>query len=214
MSEEMLCPLHGPYNAALGSCPVCAQEQGGLPGAPQPLNEDDMPTEAFGPSPGWGAGGGYEAGEAAFDDTLPPIGAGGVGGGFDAEKTVLPQQLGTEDRLDETILDHGREEVGLLGWMVVKESPVMRLRRGKWIEVRSGAIWGRDPNKSHILVDDPKVSDLHARIFKKDEEFVIIDLGSKNGTWVNGEEIEGKTVIKQDDEIKMGDTIFVLKTLE
>jgi pSer/pThr/pTyr-binding forkhead associated (FHA) protein len=48
----------------------------------------------------------------------------------------------------------------------------------------------------------------------KDEKFILVDLGSTNGTFVNGEEITGATEIHQDDEIRIGNTVFVLKTLQ
>ena len=38
-------------------------------------------------------------------------------------------------------------------------------------------------------------------------------MASENGTFVNGEAIRGATVLQENDEIKTGDTVFVLKTL-
>jgi pSer/pThr/pTyr-binding forkhead associated (FHA) protein len=42
---------------------------------------------------------------------------------------------------------------------------------------------------------------------------VIWDLASRNGTFVNGQEIMSPTLLQENDEIRVGDTVFVLKTL-
>jgi pSer/pThr/pTyr-binding forkhead associated (FHA) protein len=81
------------------------------------------------------------------------------------------------------------------------------------IKLKPGAIIGRSPKAAYILVDDEKVSGIHARIQVKEERFVVVDLGSANGTWVNDQEVTGPTVLKQDDTVRVGGTTFVLKTL-
>ena len=211
--EELFCPQHGPYNAALGACPYCGS--GGRPGPARPL-DDEMPTEAFGARPPSPAGGGsYDGGE---DATMAPArkgsGGGGGKGGYEEDATILPERQ--RRRLDEdeepfvTVLD--RAETGLIGWLIVKSSPIMS--RGHIMKIKPGAIWGRDTRKANIIIDDDKVSGLHARIQLKDEQFVLIDLGSANGTWVNEKEAVGPTPLNQDDEIRLGGTTFVLKTLK
>lgn len=66
---------------------------------------------------------------------------------------------------------------------------------------------GRDP-KCQLAIDSQTVSRKHARLTKKWGSFVVTDLGSKNGTYVNGEKIEDKA-IADGDEIVFG-TIKVL----
>jgi len=205
-SEELFCPQHGPYPASLGACPYCARQPGQLPQAPRPLDEDELPTQAFEGPPG--ALEGYGG-----DETIAPRRAGEHYGG-DEEATMMPEHqrragILDEDEMDVTVLE--REDTTLMGWLVVKTSPHMR--RGHFIKIKPGAIWGRDPRKANIVVDDEKISGLHARIQVKESQFVVIDLGSSNGTWVNGEEITAPRPLVQDDEIKMGSTVFVLKTL-
>jgi hypothetical protein len=148
------------------------------------------------------------------DETLPPRRA-GILDGDDEDETILPSRRARggrfldPDEIDETIIE--REEAGLMGWMIVKASPFMR--RGHAIRVRPGSIWGRDPRKADVVIDDDKVSGIHARIQLRDDHFILIDLGSGNGTSVNGDVISAATSLNQDDEVKMGDTVFVLKTL-
>jgi len=58
------------------------------------------------------------------------------------------------------------------------------------------------------------VSNPHAKITLEDETYVLWDFGSKNGTTVNDERIRAATELKENDVIKIGDTVMVLKVLE
>ncbi len=67
-------------------------------------------------------------------------------------------------------------------------------------------VLGRHP-KSRIKVLEPGVSKVHCLISAEDEQrFSIRDLGSRNGTFVNDKRIKGKLVLKDGDEIRMGNT--------
>ncbi len=57
-----------------------------------------------------------------------------------------------------------------------------------------------------ITFDHPRVSGLHAKLAKVDEEFVIYDQGSKNGTWVNEQRLrfQGSQVLENGDIIGLG----------
>lgn len=76
-----------------------------------------------------------------------------------------------------------------------------------------GRVAGND-----IVLYDPKVSEQHARIklSEEDEEkqYVIWDLASTNGVFVNGQKIDSATPLQENDEIKVGDTVVVLKLLD
>ena len=65
---------------------------------------------------------------------------------------------------------------------------------------------GRDQGRVDIMFDDPRVSGLHTTLVKENEEFVIYDQGSKNGTWVNGQRLrfKGSQVLKNGDIIGVG----------
>lgn len=56
-----------------------------------------------------------------------------------------------------------------------------------------------------IVVPDLGVSGFHARIFRTSEGYVIEDLKSRNGTWINGERI-GERTLHDGDEIQIGGT--------
>lgn len=63
---------------------------------------------------------------------------------------------------------------------------------------------GRDPVNS-IAIDDPAASRFHLRIKKRGISFIVQDLGSKNGTHLNGEKIIN-SVLKNNDQLQIGAT--------
>ncbi len=65
------------------------------------------------------------------------------------------------------------------------------------------AVMGRHPECA-IQLESNMVSRRHARVFKNGSQFFIEDLGSGNGTIVNGEKVEGSLQLKNEDRIKLG----------
>jgi hypothetical protein len=233
MNAELNCADHGPYLASYGKCPICGRVGTSMPPAPASLYANDQTTtKAPGASPRGnvdpdatvlpGQSGQRAVGRPAggIDETQPPI-RGGKGGGYEENNETVPphrQRSGginldePFDNEDETVIDRPeRMEIGLLGWLIVKSSRYMR--RGQILKVHQDAIYGRSTSKTDVVIDDDKVSKIHARIQIKDNKIILRDMGSENGTWLNGEEISGPTEINQDDEIRIGETVFVLKTL-
>jgi hypothetical protein len=198
MSQEGFCDKHGPYEGSPGQCPYCAREGAdNLPPAPPPL-DDELPTD---PGGGQGRPMSYAAAEDETDI------------GFRArlyeeedERTEFPDRgPGAVDE-DYTVVEHAEE--GLLGFLIVKDG----MRRGQVHRVYKGATIGREG--TNIILRDPKVSRPHAKFTIEDEQFVIWDFGSSNGTHVNGERIREATPLDENDEITIGDTTLVLKTLK
>src|SRR5437588_404611 len=52
-----------------------------------------------------------------------------------------------------------------------------------------------------IFVPDMRVSRQHARLWKNGDGWLLEDLGSNNGTFINGVKLQQATAIKADDEI-------------
>ena len=73
--------------------------------------------------------------------------------------------------------------------------------------LETGMTLGRS-RSSGIPVSDQFASHMHARVFPKGHFFFIEDLGSTNGTFVNGRRIDGQTQLKVHDEIRLGETVF------
>lgn len=69
---------------------------------------------------------------------------------------------------------------------------------------------GRLP-ECDVVVDDPGASRQHARIRRTDGGFVLVDLGSTNGTLVNDEPIQ-EHVLENGDRITIGETVLEFRS--
>lgn len=65
---------------------------------------------------------------------------------------------------------------------------------------------GRDPSND-IVINDPQVSRQHARIARQGDLMVLEDVGSTNGTFVNGLRLTGPHALANGDEIGLGDAV-------
>jgi FHA domain/Domain of unknown function (DUF4388) len=68
---------------------------------------------------------------------------------------------------------------------------------------------GRHRNND-IVISDPKVSSFHARIDRGSEGFTLIDLKSRNGTFLNGRRIEAGA-LSTGDEVRLGTARLLYK---
>jgi adenylate cyclase len=73
------------------------------------------------------------------------------------------------------------------------------------IELRTTNSLGRHPNNTIQLLDKI-VSKEHCIVEQRDGRFVLRDLGSLNGTYVNGDRVRGERLLKHGDEIALGST--------
>jgi len=61
----------------------------------------------------------------------------------------------------------------------------------------------------HVSVaDDTFASSLHARVFGRDGGVFVEDLGSTNGTYLNGARLTGPTVLRPGDQVQVGNTVL------
>src|SRR5262249_32362086 len=68
---------------------------------------------------------------------------------------------------------------------------------------RDETVIGGHP-ECHIQIDSNRVSRKHARVFRDGGRFLVEDLGSGNGTTVNGVRIVNPTPLTHDDRVKLG----------
>jgi hypothetical protein len=66
---------------------------------------------------------------------------------------------------------------------------------------------GRAPGCGVVLDDDTFVSQVHARLFRRGRETYVEDLGSTNGTFVNGERVSEVTRLRHGDRVQFGSTV-------
>jgi hypothetical protein len=78
---------------------------------------------------------------------------------------------------------------------------------GTTFEVGEGATFGRSDN-ADIRVDDAFASSAHARIFPRAEFMYLEDMGSTNGTYLNGRQVKSAERLKMADTIRIGDSEY------
>lgn len=90
-------------------------------------------------------------------------------------------------------------------------SAMSRQEEFRWLPLEGNALFAGRNQDCDLWIDDPKVSRRHFRISKIQEGFVLNDLGSKNGTKVNG--LSAKQMVLEDgDLITLGDTLLSYRT--
>jgi pSer/pThr/pTyr-binding forkhead associated (FHA) protein len=62
-----------------------------------------------------------------------------------------------------------------------------------------------------ITMDDTYVSQLHARVFRRDGQFYVEDLGSTNGTYLNRKKVTAPIAIRRGDRLQIGKTVMELQ---
>lgn len=74
---------------------------------------------------------------------------------------------------------------------------------------RKEVIIGRDAD-CDLVVTDTKASRKHCKLTRNENEILLEDLGSKNGTFVAGQRITGPVTLQLNQSFKVGDTVFYL----
>ena len=69
---------------------------------------------------------------------------------------------------------------------------------------------GRHPDCDIIIKESPKISRKHCCLALVDNRFVIRDLDSMNGVWVNGDRVVHSSDVRPGDELSVGDVAFEL----
>lgn len=93
------------------------------------------------------------------------------------------------------------------GLEVIDKGENHDLKDGAIIPVRGEITIGRKET-NNLILDDQYASGNHARIFLKNTDYMIEDLGSTNGTMLNDKRLEGRAILKVGDEIQIGSASF------
>jgi hypothetical protein len=78
---------------------------------------------------------------------------------------------------------------------------------GTTFDVGEGALFGRSDG-ADIRVEDPFASSAHARIFSRAGFMYVEDMGSTNGTYLNGHQVKSPERLKVADTIRIGDSEY------
>jgi len=88
---------------------------------------------------------------------------------------------------------------------VVIESP--SLVHGRVFETGPIAVsFGRASDNSAVLDGDEYASSHHARVESQRDGVWLLDLGSTNGTWLNGARMDGRHRLRDGDLVRVGET--------
>ncbi len=90
-------------------------------------------------------------------------------------------------------------------WLVVLRGGGLDV--GDRLDLFGGLSIGRSPD-ADVRIEDRFSSQIHARVFSKRSSYRLEDLGSTNGTFLNGEQVKGEVELHDLDEIRIGDTEF------
>jgi hypothetical protein len=94
---------------------------------------------------------------------------------------------------------------GAIGRFVVIEPKV---RRGSAFALADEITIGRAATCTIEMPDDTFVSQLHARVYREAGSTMIEDLGSTNGSYLNGKRLAAPERITKGDRVQIGSTVF------
>ena len=81
-------------------------------------------------------------------------------------------------------------------------------RRGQTYELGQELTVGRANGCQVALPDDSYVSQLHARIYRRDGRLWLEDLGSTNGTYLNAKAVSSPVALRKGDRVQVGRTVL------
>jgi pSer/pThr/pTyr-binding forkhead associated (FHA) protein len=79
---------------------------------------------------------------------------------------------------------------------------------GRAFDVNGELTIGRAPGCEISIPDDTFVSNVHARVFERDGDVFVEDLGSTNGTLINGAALTATVKLRKGDRIQAGQTVL------
>jgi hypothetical protein len=99
---------------------------------------------------------------------------------------------------------------GALGTPKLRVHSGAGLRSGSAYDLSDGAMLGRGDG-ADIRLEDAFASSRHARLVPEGDVIVLEDLGSTNGTYLNGEPLRGPQPLHVGDRIRIGDSEFTFE---
>jgi hypothetical protein len=142
-----------------------------------------------------GAGGDVSKTRLETTPPPPPGGAAPIAPPAGGRKTVLLSEM---------------RKAPVVGWLVAMSGE----QKGEDFRVREGQNTLGSAPDCDIVVRDLTVSGHHASIRYKEQRFILTDLDSTNGTFVNeGTESVGRQDLKDNDTVRVGDVILKFKCL-
>ncbi len=108
---------------------------------------------------------------------------------------------GGADRISEPLQETARSR---------HETAVLLVEGKRMVVGADGVTLGRS-RQCEIVLEDPNVSRRHAELRPRGGSWVLTDLGSTNGSRVNGRTVSGPTVVKSGDELELGTAVMTFE---
>jgi hypothetical protein len=115
-----------------------------------------------------------------------------------------------EDATGMHVASSGFSGDGDLGAPRLRVESAAGLRDGVAYDLSDGAVLGRG-DEVDIQLEDSFASTSHARLVPQGDVVVLEDLGSTNGTYLNGEPLRGPQPLHVGDRIRIGDSEFTFE---
>ena len=80
-------------------------------------------------------------------------------------------------------------------------------RKGQTIDIGAEVTVGRAGGCGIVLTEDTFVSQVHARLYRQQNDTFVEDLGSTNGTFLNGSPVASATRLRKGDRVQFGQTV-------
>jgi pSer/pThr/pTyr-binding forkhead associated (FHA) protein len=124
----------------------------------------------------------------------------------EAGMTVIDTEAQLDHTIDQEILPVTINETGIPQLVIITNE-------GTWnvsLDNVDAVTIGRTEDNG-VIIDRPKVSRKHAEVVRKGNLFVLRDLGSTNGTWFRGEQVD-ELILQDGDTFKIGPAQVVFKS--
>lgn len=210
------CPKCGTLNRPTANfCKSCRSPLGGqavaaAPAAPVPaggtmcpighIYPANLPQCPYCPRPSDARAGGAAP-------TRQEVGGGGISSGK-AAPTRPP--MGDRPRPAPKATKIAKEDRPLAGWLVVLSSRTEEIYRDYRLYEGRNKI-GRSSSGAAIGINDDEISGEHAVLTSEGDEYYITDVGSANGTYLNGQKVRDAP-IADGDYVKIGKTVLVFRS--
>ena len=138
---------------------------------------------------------------------------GGISILSDTEKQQIREKSISPSRVDETVFLGSNQVVSEVQatFRTIEYKENNEQKTYEWDEFVVLTI-GRDPNSSELTVsEDQYIGRKHALLYKKEDQYFLVDLDSKNGSFVNGQPLKGQIEVKLDQPFILGQTEFLIK---
>jgi hypothetical protein len=90
-------------------------------------------------------------------------------------------------------------------WLVVVKGG--GLEPGERLDLFGGLSIGRGA-EADVRIEDRFASGIHCRVYSRGPSYYVEDMNSTNGTFLNGGQLHGESVLSDLDEVRIGDTEF------